>query len=307
MFEKLKSWVRRYFGFSRTETNGFMVLVVLFPVVLFLPAFLKIVIKQNTHDTSLNTEQLDSLVTLMEEKIVAAKKVDAKNKETGKIKLTRFNPNTVKYEELLDMGLEAKIATRIINYRQKGGSFVVKHDLKKIYGLNDDEFNRLKHYIDLPDKIQFRSARQRTDKGTGDFRNNVPNYKFDINQADTAQLMSVKGIGSVLSMRIIKFRNKLGGFITMDQLDEVYGLSVEVLKLIDERGYVSDNFRPERININKGTAAQISGHPYITRKLANQVVKYRDQHGRFEDLEQLLNIHLISRSDYERLKPYLTL
>lgn len=307
MFEKLKSWVRRYFGFSRTETNGFMVLVVLFPVVLFLPAFLKIVINQNTYTNTLNTEQLDSLVTLMEEKIVAAGKVDAENKETGKIKLARFNPNTVKHEELLDMGLEAKIAATIINYRQKGGKFVVKHDLKKIYGLNDDEFNRLKHYIDLPDKIQFQGTRQRTDKGTDGLRNSVPNYKFDINRVDTAQLISVKGIGDVLSMRIIKFRNKLGGFITMDQLDEVYGLSEEALRLIDKRGYVSDNFQPERININEGTADQISGHPYITQKLANQIVKYRNQHGKFEDLEQLLNIHLISRSDYERLKPYLTL
>lgn len=307
MFEKLKSCIRRYFGFSRTETNGFMVLVLLFPIVLSLPAFLKIAIKQNTYSTSVNTQQLDSLVTLMEGKIAFSKKRKTASKGIRKIKLTRFNPNTAKYEELLQLGLKTKIAGRIINYRQKGGSFVVKDDLKKIYGLTENEFKRLKYYIDLPNQIKQGDKKRVVDQGATNFRDKVLDHKFDINAVDTAQLVSIKGIGSILSARIIKFRNGLGGFVTVDQMGEVYGLSPEVLKLLKERGYVGDQFLPKLINVNEASAEDISGHPYIAKKLANQIVKYRDQHGKFENLEQLMNIHVIDKSGYDKLKPYLTL
>ena len=307
MFEKFKSWIRRYFGFSRTETNGFVVLVLLFPIILFSPVFLKLVIKQNTHGASLNTQQLDSLVTLMEGKIAFSKKAKTISEGTRKIKLTRFNPNTAKYGELLQLGITAKIAGRIINYRRKGGSFVVKDDLKKIYGLTENEFKRLKYYIDLPDHRRQRDKTQHGEKGATHVRDIVLSQKFDVNAVDTAQLRSIKGIGSILSGRIVKFRNGLGGFITVEQMGEVYGLSPEVFKLLKERGYVEGQFRPKLINVNEASADDISRHPYITKKLANQIVKYRGQHGKFENLEQLMNIHVIDKNWYDKLKPYLTL
>ena len=307
MFKKVKSWIRRYFGFSRTETSGFMILVGLFTIVLFFPVFLKMVINQNTYNTKINTQELDSLVALMEEKIVSSKKTKAANKEIKKIKLTKFNPNTAKYEEFLHLGLTAKIARRIINYRQKGGNFVVKQDLKKIYGLTKDEFNRLKYYIDLPNQILYDDKKPGKSNKTTDFPDKVLIDQFDINKVDTAQLMSIQGVGSTLSARIVKFRDKLGGYVTIDQIGEVYGLSQEVIKSIKEKGFIEDPFRPELININKASVNRLSTHPYISKRLASQIVKYRDQHGKYENLEQLMNIHLMHKNDYDRLKPYLTL
>ena len=307
MFKKVKSWIRRYFGFSRTETSGFMILVGLFPIVLFFPVFLKMVINQNTYNTKINTQELDSLVALMEEKIVSSKKTKAANKEIKKIKLTKFNPNTAKFEELLHLGITAKIASRIINYRRKGGNFVVKQDLKKIYGLTEDEFHRLKYYIDLPNQILHDDKKPEAGKKTIDFPDKVLNDQFDINKVDTAQLMSIPGIGRTLSARIVKFRDKLGGFVTIDQIDEVYGLSQEVIKSIRKKGFIEDQFRPELINLNTASGNRLGTHPYISKRLAGQIVKYRDQHGRYENLEQLMNIHLIDKNDYDRLKPYLTL
>lgn len=307
MIKQLKSRIRKYFGFSGTETKGFMVLVILFPIVLILPAFLKIFINQNTTDITVKTKQLDSLVALMEEKIVSWEQAKYNKKATGSVELIRFNPNLVSYEEMLALGLTPKVAGRIMNYRKKGGHFKVKKDFKKIYGLTEAQFNRLKGYIDLPNDYQYKEERPEIIEKEHEFSDKVLNYHFDINQVDEEQLRSIRGIGPTLSVRIVKFRNRLGGFVAIEQVEEVYGLSAEIKEVLQERGYVENDFRPELININHANADELSVHPYITGKLASQMIKYRSQHGAFKNLEQLMNIHIIGKHDYDKLKPYLTL
>ena len=307
MFRRIKSWIRRYFGFSATETKGFMVLVILFPLVLTLPAFLKLVINQNSPNVNTNTQQLDSLVALMEEKIISTKKATVKSKEAIKIKLVSFNPNEITYKEMLSLGLSSAIARRITNYRSKGGQFKVKEDLKKIYGLSEKEFTRLKDYIDLPIARPATATKPETAKKATKFRDRVPDLPFDINKVKAERLVGIKGIGQKLSARIIKFRNKLGGFVTIKQLEEVYGLPEPVIQAILDKGYVADDFRPALLNVNTAAADDLATHPYISIKLANQIVNYRIQHGKFVNLDQLMNIHLIDENTYNKMKPYLSL
>lgn len=307
MFKKLKSWIRRYFGFSATETKGFMVLVILFPLVLALPALLKLVINHNTPDLNANTQQLDSLVALMEEKVISTKKATIESKETGKIKLVRFNPNEITYEEMLSLGLSSGIARRVTNYRSKGGRFKVKEDFKKIYGLSEKQFTSLKDYIDLPVAPSPSAKKTEITKKNTTFPDAVPDLPFDVNKVEAERLMAIKGIGQKLSARIIRFRNKLGGFVTIKQLEEVYGLPEPVIQAILDKGYVADSFRPALLNVNTATADDLATHPYISKKLANQIVNYRIQHGKFVNLNQLMNIHLIDENTYNKMKPYLSL
>src|SRR5690606_9841495 len=126
-----------------------------------------------------------------------------------------FDPNTAPVDDLVKLGIKQGIATRMVRYRESGGRFAVRQDLLKIYGMDSTLYAILYPYIKLPD----RAPDIITVKGAGE-----KTERFDLNTADTAQLVRVYGIGPVLSKRIVKFRERLGGFVAPEQVYEVYGL-----------------------------------------------------------------------------------
>lgn len=128
---------------------------------------------------------------------------------------------------------------------------------------------------------------------------------FDINIASEAQLCTIKGIGPVLSARIVKFRDRLGGFISRTQYQEVYGLSPEVVEHLKERTYINASFRPVQLDINSADTQTLATHPYITYKQAQNIVYYRAQHGPFLTAEALSALVLIDASTFKKLNPYL--
>ena len=131
--------------------------------------------------------------------------------------------------------------------------------------------------------------------------------RFDINTADEAQLRTIKGIGEVLSARIVKFRDKLGGFVRPGQYEQVYGLRPEVVDRLKQRTYISPNFRPQRLNINTADVKILAAHPYLTYQQAQAIVRYREQHGPFPHLEALKDLVLMDAATLEKSKPYLVI
>ena len=131
--------------------------------------------------------------------------------------------------------------------------------------------------------------------------------KVDLNLADTTELIKVYGIGKKRSEWIVHYRTRLGGFISMDQLKEVYGLDSAVLSSLNKKYFIQTDFMPHQIPINKATIKELSDHPYLSYKLANAIVAYRFQHGSFQSMHDLVNIRLITEADIKRIKPYLTL
>ncbi|MEM6359448.1 MAG: helix-hairpin-helix domain-containing protein [Bacteroidota bacterium] len=130
--------------------------------------------------------------------------------------------------------------------------------------------------------------------------------KFDINAADTLQLKQLKGIGTVLSKRIVKYRNILGGFVTLDQLSEVYGLKDSVLLQLDSMAFISPEFQPKKININTAILDSLSRHPYIRRPLARAINNYRFQHGDYSSTVDLSNIRLLDSLTLIKITPYIS-
>lgn len=142
-------------------------------------------------------------------------------------------------------------------------------------------------------------------------KDSVPNYRrtflepFDLNQADTAQLKMIYGIGSVLSNRIVKYRNWLGGYISTQQLHEVYGLKEEVLDTLVKYSFISQDFEPERININSTPAYLLDDHPYMEKAIAKNIENYIRQHGALTGSSQLYEIELLDSATINKIIPYL--
>jgi competence protein ComEA len=127
---------------------------------------------------------------------------------------------------------------------------------------------------------------------------------IDINLADTAAFIAFPGIGSRLADRIIRFREKLGGFYSIDQIGEVYGLADSVFQKI-KPFLLAGPYDLKKININTATLEELKAHPYIRYAIANSIVQYRNQHGNFTSIEELKKIVLITNDTYEKISAYL--
>ncbi len=297
---RIRAWIRSFFGFSRTETNGFLILIPLMLILLFAEPIYQAWFTSQPLDLTEDSRKLDS--------IVATWKYESKDSVVGKIvapttKPFLFDPNLISAKEFVSLGFKENIANRIVNFRLKGGKFKIKSDLKKIYGIDTSRVITLYPFISLPDVIEKSKPIQLKEQ----FKVIAKKAEIiDINLADTTQLIELKGIGSKLSARIIKYRNRMGGFISQDQLTEVYGLDSLVIKELKAHTFIAENFIPKQININRATEKELSAMPYIKFSLAKAIVAYRFQHGNYSSLDELKKIALLEVVTFEKIKPYLT-
>ncbi|CAN5855507.1 hypothetical protein BH24BAC1_BH24BAC1_00450 [soil metagenome] len=268
---QIKNWIRRYFGFSQGETNAFFLLILLLGLLVAAPFLARR--SPPPYDPTSDQRLLDSLVAQMEEERSVVPPTRPQPQ------LYRFNPNQIGLEEWQRLGVPRFVAQRIINYRSKAGDYRYRSDLKKIYGLTDSLYQQLYPYMDLPAE---RPPRETPAPREPAFARREPEPRrpnrrveiapFDLNLADTVQLKQIRGIGSRFSSRIVNFRDRLGGFHGIEQLQEVYGLPPEVVDSLRKYGFVQPGFRPNRISLNTASVDDLRAHPYITPTLARAIV-----------------------------------
>lgn len=130
---------------------------------------------------------------------------------------------------------------------------------------------------------------------------------IDLNETDTAEWKKVPGIGSVYSARIVKYRDMLGGYISINQLKEVYGISDELLDAIAPfiRHDDSDIANCVKININQLEFKEILAHPYINFEQTKAIVNLRRRTGFIASISQLAMLDEFTSEDIERITPYI--
>ena len=298
MLTRLKQSIRTYFGCTESETNGLLVLIPLILIFLAAPSVLKHLLKSD-----------QELADLEDEKILQAWLLESKPKlkaqESDVVLPIFFNPNTADYDQWVELGFKEKIATRILKYRSNGGVFKKKEDLLNIYGINKKLVKEYYDYIIIPKLEQKEEEFKKPTKTKSPSRINNPLIaKYDLNQADTTQLKSIKGIGTVLSSRIIKYRDLLGGFIHLNQLKEVYGIKEEVFQRASEQLELSSN-SIRKININSASFEELVKHPYLNYKDSKAIINYRNQHGNYGQLADLKKIYSLTDSVFQKITPYL--
>jgi competence ComEA-like helix-hairpin-helix protein len=229
-----------------------------------------------------------------------------------------FDPNTARKSDLLTLGLSERIAQTILNYRLKGGRFYKKEDLKKVFGMRPEDYDRLAPWVVIGASGNQDSGQSLADRSA--LASQVeykPNYEkkplkkgpvsIDINQSNQVDWQQLPGIGPGYAKRIIHFREKLGGFASVEQVKETYGLPDSTFQKIKPLLQPSPIFRP--INLNDATLEELKAHPLISNFLATILFNYRKQHGAFPDLAaaQKAGMPSLKEGDWERLLPYLSL
>lgn len=308
----LKRLVRNYFGFSKTQTNGFMILVPFIFAILFVPSVYRKLTQVDYEEFDSDKTQLDSLVAIW------GNSVKAKEEETIpeiSVQLTFFDPNTATSEELKGVGFNQRLANRVQNYRNAGGSFKVKSDLKRIYGFPDSLYHLLEQYIQLPDEFKGRANGNNVTKVPEDSGQSrlirelndsiVEFLVLDINEADTLDFQKLKGIGPTYSSRIVKFRQLLGGFNNIDQIKEVFGFSDSLYQGLAAHFLVNEEFRPRQIKINLATFKEINAHPYISYEQTREIMNAKSKYGKFRSAADLKRLTLFDSVQIVKLTPYL--
>lgn len=220
--------------------------------------------------------------------------------------LFQFDPNTASEDDWKRLGLNAKTSATIVKYRSKGGKFYKPEDLLKIWGMPEEFYDRVKGYISITSTANNYNQYSQTSSKPVYEKQERKISAFDINQADTSAFIALPGIGSKLSARIVNFREKLGGFYSVNQIGETYGLPDSTFQKLKPYFNVnSANIR--KINVNTATKDELKSHPYIRWNLANAIVEYRSQHGNFKSMDDLKNITLITDDIYSKVAPYLIL
>jgi competence protein ComEA len=294
---RIKRWIRDLFGFSSKETNGFIILIPLIGLILFSQPIYKRLVQSEPSDLTSDRKKLDDVIAQWErDQKDKQKRIDQPHAE----KLFQFNPNSTTITEFKSLGFSDGLAKRIIHYREKGGTFRIKSDLIKIYGMDSTFYSRLYAYITLPESLQGKENKKENE--------NKPVFKkatFNLNTADTSALKTINGIGPVLAKRIVKYREHLGGFIRSEQLNEVYGLDSAVINRVLKDSFVLADFMPKQLNINEASEVELDNHPYIDKRIAKALVTYRFQHGKFKSVEEIRNVVVIKKELADKIIPYL--
>lgn len=220
--------------------------------------------------------------------------------EPPKAALFSFDPNTLDAAGWRKLGLNDRMISTIQHYKAKGGQFRKAADLQRMYGLKKTDFDRLAPYIKIAAPAPFIYAAKPPVKYV-----KAPPVIIDINQADTTAFIALPGIGSRLASRIVNFRTKLGGFVSVQQVGETFGLPDSTFQLIKPRLQCAP-VALQKININTADANTLKQHPYIRWNIANAIVQYRQQHGVFRSGEELQQIVLITPELYQKIAAYIT-
>lgn len=296
-----KKTIRNFFGTTRAQTNGFVGLLIVITVSIFSQPLTRWWVSARPQDFSADVAVLDSLTKNWH----ASTEAEKLSTDKTEIVYFDFDPNTTTAEEFVSLGFSAKLASRIINYRTKGGKFKVKSDLLKMYGMDSTLYVALTPYIELPETYTKPEFKKKEFAERKPYEKEKP-QKFNLNEADTTQLDKIYGIGAKLAQRIVKYRDKLGGFTSQEQLKEVYGLDTAVVKKIVAASYLPDPPGVKKINLNTADEKILAAHPYFGRKIASAIVAYRFQHGNFKSVDDLRSIPLIDKNNLGKIFPYVT-
>lgn len=203
-----------------------------------------------------------------------------------------FDPNTASDADFLQLGLNERQIQTIRNYQHKGGRFRKSTDFLKLYGIPESQKIALAEFVVIEEKPEPKAE-----------RNDAERILIEINGTDSVELKSLPGIGNILSKRIVKYRDMLGGFYSLDQLKEVYGLREETICQME--GIVKiDLGKIHKIDLNFADWNELSAHPYIRNNLAKQIIKFRTRVGSISDASVLKDSLILNKDEYERLKPY---
>lgn len=224
--------------------------------------------------------------------------------ETVKPSRFVFNPNTLGKDSFLLLGFSKFSIQNLLKYRDKGGKINNVDKFKAIFGVDTVLIDQLEMYIDYNNGHSIVEKNETMNVKTVDVKADKVFTSIDINRADSLSLLDIKGVGPYLVSRILKYRNKLGGYLYKEQLLELDVIK-DSLYLLIEPSLIVDQGAIQKINLNTADYKTFAKHPYFTQETIKALIKYRQQHGPFQDIAHIRRIVSLKESTGKKILPYL--
>lgn len=295
-----------FFYYTRSQRRAVLALLVLIALLLVGIVYLPDVSKP----LDARVTEVDSVVLKDFEREVQAKRLPRKRfSDSVEMKtpvvLKPFDPNRADSVELSSLGLSPFVVRNILKYRQKGGRFRTVESLARIYGLTEKKFEELKPYVRIA-PMEEKKRKEKVDSVVRPAWKEKKAFKYpegtlvDVNVADTAELKKIPGIGSGIAKAIVGYRNRLGGFYSLEQLDEISYVTPDMLKWFKLE---APALHP--LDINKESLDKLRAHPYLNFYQAKVIVEHRRKRGAIKSLSQLALYEEFTEKDLKRLSAYM--
>lgn len=288
-----------FFRLPRRERTGFAVLMLLLLLLLAIYVLMPLFV----HPPKRN-EAEDKRLAAAWQAIKNTGDAEAANPEDDiAASLFAFDPNTLDSVGFRRLGLSAKAVKGLMSWRSHGKHFYKAEDLKPLYNLPPEDYERIAPYITI-------AGGERTPYEHKEWSSSYPAIPaiVDVNTTDTTTLdRAVRGVGATIARKIIAKRNALGGYIRFEQITEGMRLPDSTIAALREKIRI-DAGRVRRIPVNTATLAHLSAHPYIGEKIAKGIVQLREGYGgKYSSMEQLRQAPLMTEEIYRKIAPYLSL
>lgn len=292
-----------FFYYTKSERRVILLLLAIALLLLGIWAVMEYLRPVEVPVTLSESEEIDSFLANLEEQEKIRKSHTPKNEIS--VVLQPFDPNTADSVLLRQLGLPVYIVRNILKYRAKGGVFRSPESFSHIYGLKEEVYQKLKPYITIAPLVSVSHVRTDTFRQLKDTIPYIPKYEegtiVDLNKADTSILKRIPGIGSTLARMIVVYRQRLGGFYDVSQLQEVPHVGVELNKW-----FVVTPAGLHKIQVNSASLDKLRSHPYMDFYKAKAIMEYRRKRGKIKGLSQLSMFEEFTEKDLKRLSPYLT-
>lgn len=228
----------------------------------------------------------------------------------SKKRLHVFDPNTVDSLTLIQLGVKPWKVKNFLHYRAAGKVFHSAEDIGDTYGWTAEDVQRLTPYVSVGTAYQkrketprFEERKEHKEEGAKPVETKKFHTltKVDVNEADTAMLRRIPGIGEKISVAIVRYRQRLGGFHSVEQLREISIVSPELLEWFT----ISSSAAVQKIHLNKASFQVLNSHPYISYEQTKALLQYIRLYGKVKDEETLLATGIFTKEELEKLRPYI--
>lgn len=304
----MKKFLKDYFDFSSFERNAILFLSVCIVGL----AIFNLLIPSIKNQQKFDFRPFEDAYTRLNTRVEGAENdLDKDRVET----YFEIDPNNAGKQELERFGFKSWMASNIIKYREAGGSFKKSTDLLKIYGMDSVWFKKIEPYINIniaeknkePENNKFSDSARHGEAADSFSAADRKNIFIKLNSSNKEEWMKLRGIGPIYAKRIIQYRQRLGGYVSKEQLLEVYGMDSILFYSIEEH-ILPDSIVPRKIALNTASFKELVRHPYISYEQTKLIIKTKSKVGTYKSPYDLYDLGIISNKDsMNMLLPYLNL
>ena len=273
---------KNYFQFSKEQQRG---ILGLFFVVIVIQSILFFVDFRSAPSVNLEGQKwlsLNSEINVLE-----------KQQNQQVVKIYSFNPNFITDYKGYKLGMSVSEIDKLLAFRKENKYVNSAEEFQAVTGISDSLLAVISPYFKFPDWVKNKAtAKSAAFSNTKSeyFSKKEKNVVKDINQATQEDLIKIYGIGEAISMRILKFKESLGGFVSMEQMKDIWGLSPEVIEKLNANFKVSTLPSLKKIDINNASVKELAQFPYFKYTLAREIVIYRSMNGDIKNASDLTKI-----------------